>query len=141
MDKHRFSSLRLVASIIFFVAILALGALGLGNHLLNSSSSSTGSVVNCKQLGQTHTVTISNDAVSPLHTQGHACDRLKIINKDNVIRLMAFGPHEHHVPYDGVAEEVLDKNQSFSVTLNQLGNFQFHDHIHDWVKGTFTVVK
>jgi len=43
------------------------------------------------------------------------------------------------VPYDGVAERVLGKGQSFTITLNQAGNFHWHDHLHDEVEGYFTV--
>lgn len=69
------------------------------------------------------------------------CDTLTFTNKDAIAREIAFGPHEHHVPYDGVAERVLNKNQSFTVTLNQTGNFRWHDHLHDEVEGTFAVTR
>lgn len=86
-----------------------------------------------------HTVTIQNDKVIPENTVGTKCDTMTITNRDDAQRLIAFGPHEHHVAYDGVLERVLIKNQSLTVTLVQTGNFGFHDHIHDDVKGTFTV--
>jgi len=86
-----------------------------------------------------HRVVIQNDTVSPAHTDGNKCDTLTITNQDDVNRLVAFGPHENHVPYDGIKEQELSKGQSLTVTMVQTGNFRFHDHIHDEVQGTFTV--
>lgn len=93
----------------------------------------------CSAHSQNHKVTIQNSKVSPAHIAAPKCDTLTIANLDDEARLMAFGPHDRHVPYDGVAERVLGKGQSFTVTLVQTGNFRFHDHEHDEVQGTFTV--
>lgn len=94
----------------------------------------------CSSVAQpAHTVVIRGGKVYPSHTTGLQCDTLTIVNQDNKIRLMAFGPHEHHVSYDGVSERVLGPGQSFSVKLIQVGTFYFHDHTDDIVKGSFTV--
>lgn len=86
-----------------------------------------------------HTVVIKDNKAVPLHTNAQRCDTLTITNLDNADREMAFGPHEHHVAYDGVTERYLSYKGTFSVTLIQPGNFRFHDHIGDIVQGTFTV--
>ncbi len=86
-----------------------------------------------------HKVVIQHNKALPANTVGTRCDTLTITNLDDIQRLVAFGPHESHVPYDGVAEQTLAKGQSLTVTLVQTGNFRFHDHIHDEVQGTFTV--
>jgi plastocyanin len=88
-----------------------------------------------------HYVTIKNDQAAPAQTNATLCDSLTITNLDNETREVAFGPHEDHVPYDGVAEKVLRHGQSFTVTLNQTGTYRFHDHFHDEVSGNFTVIK
>ena len=95
----------------------------------------------CPQTGQTHEVVIENGHASPENTYGKLCDKLTIINKDTVTREMAFGPHEHHVAYDGVAERLVAHDQSLTVTLVQTGLFHFHDHIHDDAEGYFSVSK
>lgn len=90
----------------------------------------------------THTarqVTISNDQVNPGHTQAKRCDTLTITNLDDMPRIIAFGPHDHHVAYDGVTERYLSKEGRFTVTLIQPGSFSFHDHDQQTVNGTFTV--
>lgn len=86
-----------------------------------------------------HQVSIQNNKVVPQHTDAKRCDSLTITNLDDVPRIIAFGPHEHHVAYDGVTERYLTKNGRFSVTLVQPGTFRFHDHEDDSVQGTFTV--
>lgn len=86
-------------------------------------------------------VTIQSGKAAPVNIAGHRCDTLTITNEDEVAREIAFGPHENHIPYDGVAERVLNKGQSLTVTLNQTGSFHWHDHLHDEVEGFFTVTK
>jgi hypothetical protein len=93
----------------------------------------------CAASGTLHVVTIRNNAVIPEHTSAKLCDRLIIKNLDKNSRLIAFGLHEEHVPYDGVSERLLGQNESFTVTLSQTGDFRFHDHLQDEVQGTFTV--
>jgi hypothetical protein len=88
-----------------------------------------------------HAVVIRNDKVVPSHTEAKRCDTLVITNLDDVPRIMAFGPHENHVAYDGVSEQYLSKDGKFSVTLVQPGNFLFHDHDNPGVQGTFTVTR
>lgn len=124
--------------ILIIVAILLVaGALAALFH--NSGNAST-NICNNKT-GVTHQVVIQNSQVQPQRTYGKLCDKMTITNRDNIQRLIAFGPHEHHTPYDGVTERLLSQNQSLTVTLNQAGNFRFHDHIHDVVQGYFTVSK
>jgi len=84
-------------------------------------------------------VVIQNDKATSWHTYAPLCDTMTIKNADPEIRLIAFGPHEHHTPYDGITEKVLGPNQSLTITLNAAGMYHFHDHIHDEVTGEFTV--
>lgn len=93
----------------------------------------------CQGNHAVHAVIIRNDKVVPSHTAGKRCDTLVITNLDDTPRIMAFGPHENHVSYDGVSERYLSKDGKFSVTLVQPGNFLFHDHENPAVQGTFTV--
>ncbi|HSX06439.1 MAG TPA: hypothetical protein VLG92_01830 [Candidatus Saccharimonadia bacterium] len=102
---------------------------------------SAGSVCKGNSSPVAHKVVIKDGKVSDGHVKGKLCDTLTIINDDSVTREVAFGPHEHHVPYDGIAERLLSKNQSLTITLNQAGSFHWHDHIHDEVEGYFAVSK
>lgn len=90
---------------------------------------------------QTHTVMIMDNKVTPDAITAKLCDRLTIENMDSKAREIGFGAHDHHTPYDGVAEKVLNKDQSLTVTLNKAGEFHFHDHLQEEVAGSFTVVQ
>jgi len=96
--------------------------------------------MSCPQAGQRLVVSIRNSEVLPRHTRAARCSRLTINNFDNQVRLVAFGEHDNHQPYDGVTEKVLAQGQSLTITLNQTGTFRFHDHLEDSVQGDFTVV-
>lgn len=97
------------------------------------------SAAGCAAIGKNHIATMQHGTVTPVHIDGVRCDTLTIVNQDAVVRLVAFGPHDNHVPYDGIAERLLNQGQRFTVTLVQTGSFRFHDHLHDEVQGTFSV--
>lgn len=97
--------------------------------------------ITCTRQGEAHLVAISDDVPSPVSTTAKLCDTLTILNKDTKIRLMAFGSHGDHQPYDGITEQVLAENQSFTIVLNRPGTYLFHDHNDVTVSGTFTVNK
>ncbi len=125
----------IVADIVGLIAIAILLPLAL-NHKPVAAN-----VANCAgKPSFSHVVTIQNSVVTPSHTAAFLCDTLTITNLDDITRAIAFGPHENHVAYDGVSERIVAFGQSLKVTLVQAGNFRFHDHIHDEVQGTFTVV-
>lgn len=88
-----------------------------------------------------HKVIIKNDQAEPSTTKASLCDTLNITNLDDSERLIAFGPHEDHVAYNGVSARLLSKDQSFTITLNKAGTYRFHDHIHDNAVGYFIVAK
>lgn len=88
-----------------------------------------------------HKVAVRNNMLRPTATYGKLCDQITFTNYDHVTREMAFGPHEEHVAYDGIAEKILNQNQSFTITLNAEGKYYVHDHNHDEAGGYFTVTK
>ncbi len=88
---------------------------------------------------QSYKVVIQDDKVAPAHTAAKLCDTLTVINLDSKDRLMAFGKHEAHISYDGISERLLGRGESFKVTLIKSGDYLFHDHDDDTIKGTFSV--
>lgn len=127
------------------IVLLVIALLGGGAYVVlraaDTSDRETRPVtVSCNsRAAKQHTVTIERNVVAPTRTDAALCGRLTIINRDDRSRLIAFGVHDSHKPYDGVEERVLSKNQQVTVTLNQSGDFIFHDHFDDAVQGTFTV--
>jgi hypothetical protein len=117
--------------LVLLIVFVAGGGLAIG--LWSSSSSAAGCVV--------HKVEIKNSTVTPKITNGKLCDTLLVTNTDNVTRLVAFGDHDHHIPYDGIEDRLLKKDESISVTFDKTGHFHFHDHMHDEVEGFFNVSK
>jgi plastocyanin len=129
MDKK--TTLALISLV--FVVLLASVLLTFGH----GTGSGAGKCADTKSAA--YTVAIQNNRVSLTDIHGKLCDTVTFINKDKITREIAFGPHEDHVPYDGVGEKFLNQNQRFTITLNQTGTFHWHDHEHDEVSGYFTV--
>jgi plastocyanin len=128
--------IRIIAFVIFAIGVLG----GMIVTLSRGNNPQAGQLCTSAH-GQNHTVIIRDDKASPVKTTAKLCDTLSIINLDTVTREIAFGPHENHVAYDGVAEKLLQEGESFTVMLNQPGTYRFHDHVHDEVQGYFTVTK
>lgn len=127
----------IILSALVIVAAVALSATRLSAAYFNSQYANAH--FGCRPGTPSHVVSIQGDSVLPAHTAAAKCDTMTITNLDDTRRLMAFGHHDDHVPYDGIKERYLTKDQSITVTLDQTGEFLFHDHLHDEVQGTFTV--
>jgi plastocyanin len=130
------------ASFVLVGALVITASSLLANHYLSAQDvANKAKFVTCKQTGVAHTVTLQDNKANPQHTFGKLCDTMTITNKDSQPRLIAFGPHEDHQPYDGVTERILGQGQSLTITFNEIGNYHFHDHIADVIQGDFTVAK
>lgn len=129
--------------LVFALGALCLaGAITISVHVLARNALGTSVrdfAAACNDTGAAYMVTIEHSQLSLNDIHANKCDKLTITNADNTLRLIAFGHHDHHQPYDGVTEQVLAKGQTLSVMLNQTGVFTFHDHLHDEVQETFTV--
>lgn len=123
--------------IITLAVIIGIGLGGTGMLVLARPAAGAG--CSPSAASATHNVMIMDSSVEPAHVTAKRCDTITFTNMDSVAREIAFGPHENHVPYDGIAEKVLNTGESFTITLNQVGSFRWHDHLHDSVQGTFVV--
>lgn len=92
----------------------------------------------CQDLGENHKVIINDGKVTPAFTEAHLCDTLTFINEDDQAREMAFGAHPNHDSYSGYREFEL-KSRPKSITLNETGEYMFHDHLDPTVYGYFHV--
>jgi hypothetical protein len=121
----------------FVVLVLAVASA----FVIGSGGKSGSAGVCAGKSGSTTKINIHDSKVSNPNITGNLCDKIMFTNSDPITREIAFGAHENHVPYDGVAEKFLNKGQSFTITLDQTGKFHWHDHIHDEVEGYFTVTQ
>ena len=92
----------------------------------------------CQKINTNRRVTIKNGEVTPLYTVANKCDTLTIINSDNE-REITFGAHPDHSVYAGEKELIIKKGNSKTITLSDVGTFQFHDHLQPGTAGQFTV--
>lgn len=94
----------------------------------------------CQGTNTNHKITIQNGKLSPFYITAYTCDTLTFINKDQTLREITFGTHPQHGTYGGETELLLRPGRGKSLTLNQSGTYQFHDHRHPEIMGSFTVL-
>lgn len=95
----------------------------------------------CHGRGANHKVTISGGKVTPIYTEARLCDTLSIINEDQGVRDIAFGPHPNHDNYSGESEISVRNGRAKTITLNQAGTYMFHDHNEPTTAGNFSVTQ
>ena len=93
----------------------------------------------CHGVHANHKVAIIGGKVNPIHTEARHCDTLTFINEDDRLRQIAFGPHPRHDSYAGESELTVRKGRPKTITLNQSGEYMFHDHNDPETTGSFTV--
>lgn len=140
-SKQHVNNILIVLMTIVMIYIVIYGTFLISTKYISiSNTNNTTSVkTECGAGRAKHTVYINNNEVYPKNTNASLCDTLQIINLDNVVRVMAFGEHEKHIVYDGIKEQAIATQESVSVTLNMPGEFTFHDHNQEDVKGNFNV--
>jgi hypothetical protein len=129
--------LLLIGVVCIIGGAVAITATAASTYLSKNTEGSSGS---CQGVSsQNHTLTITNDTASTNHIAAKYCDTLTVINRDDRLRSMAFGVHDQHRAYAGVTEKILAQDQSFTVTLDEIGSFLIHDHQQESVGSSFTV--
>lgn len=112
-----------------------------GNYLAKATAQHQATRKSCTQTGADISVVIKNNTASPKAISAKVCDVLTITNLDNVNRVIAFGEHGRHIPYDDITDKKLAQGQSFSILLRQAGSFKLHDHLNVNVTSSFTVAE
>jgi cytochrome o ubiquinol oxidase subunit IV len=93
----------------------------------------------CQENKDNHIVVIKDGRASPTHTQANRCDTLTFLNEDDARREMVFGPHPNYHSYGGEEMVVLDDGRPETITLNESGDFMFHDHLSPDLNGLLAV--
>jgi hypothetical protein len=137
MAVRKNKGLSLLLPVFFaFVVLISFGTFFIAK---NATKREAPPVEDCKAVGQNHLAEVKNDEFAPKSVDAKICDELTIINKDEKLRLMAFGVHNEHIYYYGVSEQVLKKDEELTITLNRAGTYIFHDHLQEEVQGEFIV--
>lgn len=99
--------------------------------------------VDCASHSDSKIITVSvGESFVPNRINAHACDQLKFIATDDAGHWPAAGPHPTHSSYPEFdAHRSLGKGESYTLILNRVGNYSFHDHLHLELTGTLVVDK
>lgn len=93
----------------------------------------------CQGNNANHEIVISSRRVTPTYVEARRCDTLTFRSGDGVGYKLMFGPHDAPVSYGGLYEVPVRADRSEIITLNEVGNFSFHDSSNQSLKGQFTV--
>jgi cytochrome o ubiquinol oxidase subunit IV len=93
----------------------------------------------CQEIHTNHQVVINGGQATPVKVIANLCDSLTFINHNDEITEITFGLHPSHGTYAGNSEVAVRKGRNETITLNQLGTYQFHDHLNPLIFGEFTV--
>lgn len=93
----------------------------------------------CHGQNANHQVIIKNNTVVPSYTHAKKCDTLTFSNQDSEVRQIVFGEHPDHKTYAGESEYIIRKGQNKTITLSEIGEYRFHDHLQPETAGHFSV--
>lgn len=96
----------------------------------------------CSQVlgGKTITIEITDREFKPAELSATLCDTLVFINHGVRPHQPAVGPHPYHTLFPGFDSKIpLKPGEQFSIQMNRLGTFPFHDHDYPDITGKVTV--
>ena len=94
----------------------------------------------CQMTYINHKVIINNGTAIPRHITSERCDTLTFVNEDVNSHAITFGVHSKHESYAGEMEYSLRPGKSKTITLSEIGGFNFHDHLQPTISGSFSVL-
>ena len=93
----------------------------------------------CQGNNANHTVTINANGMSPGLITAKRCDTLTFKSSDGKNYMLMFGPHDDPITYGGNDAVSVRGDRAKIITLNEIGDFTFHDHNNQAITGTFSV--
>lgn len=92
------------------------------------------------QNASTFTVSFNGERFNPESVVTTACDVLRIVNESDVRHQPAVGPHPSHYAFSEFeAKKPPQRGETFTVLLNRVGQYSFHDHLHPKVEGNLAI--
>ncbi len=95
----------------------------------------------CQGNNANHIVVISSESVQPQYIEASRCDTLSFAVEDGEDHMIMFGSYEEPVSYGGMYDVIVRSDRSKIITLNEVGNFTYHDHSNPDIIGSFSVVE
>lgn len=93
----------------------------------------------CQGNKANHVVMLSAVEVAPFHVTAKRCDTITFKSGDQKPYELMFGSHHEPTSYGGLFEIEVRADRAEIVTLNETGNFSYHDSTDHGVTGSFTV--
>lgn len=94
----------------------------------------------CQGQHANHQIIVKADTSTPLLTVADKCDTLTFVNADTSNVIINFGTRDQGTAYAGLTDVAAPKGRTKTITLSELGTFQFHDKRRPGVGGSFAVV-
>jgi len=95
----------------------------------------------CETVKTNHQITIKNDQANPILTTAKKCDTLTFTDKETANLDITFESAEQNKTYAGLSLLEVQKGHSQTITLSELGTFQFQNSLNPSEIGSFKVVK
>lgn len=93
----------------------------------------------CAGQYETHRIELKNNQVNPEYTYANKCDTLLFINEDSGSRTIVFGEYPKSKIYAGEIGIVVSNRRSDTLTLSEVGSYQFYDKNNPATQGFFVV--
>jgi cytochrome o ubiquinol oxidase operon protein cyoD len=93
----------------------------------------------CEGQHATHKIILKDDGISPSRIDAKQCDKLTFVNEDGDPRYIMFGSFDQPEQYAGEDMLTVTNRRAKTITLNEPGTHQFHDHMYPEATGSFTV--
>jgi hypothetical protein len=121
------------------VIVTAIVAVLIGYGLWNNFLTKPADDGLCYEPGIVETVNIEDDSFGQSAVQLSRCDRLKVVNNDDLVYDLAFGTHDKHIDYPGFSGQLLQPAEYFELDAVEAGTYVMHDHLRDNAKLTVTI--
>jgi cytochrome o ubiquinol oxidase operon protein cyoD len=94
----------------------------------------------CQTTHENHQVVIKNDAISPYHISANRCDTLTFVSGDGKSLDIKIGLPDAHSSYAGESELAVRPGKTKTITLSEIGGFNFYDNQHPEIVGSLSVL-
>lgn len=108
----------------------------------SNSATPTSSIITSNSnvlLSSNREAKIENFSFNPPVLEIKAGDTVVWTNKDSAPHQIASDPHPKHTDLPALSSGNLSINQTYSFTFNDIGEFNYHCHLHPYMKGKIIV--